>query len=175
MAAPKIRYTHDGLIDMVIAEPMVSQNELAARFGFTPSWISIIMTSDAFKAKLEMRRAEVVDPVLRASLEDRFRAVTQRSLEVLLDKLHQPSSLVPDQLALQAASLGAKSLGMGQPKPQGEVAASNLDQLADRLIALQRGFAGTTTRKPETVDVEYSQVPAEAGVNSTVVASPLAA
>ena len=61
---------------------------------------------------------KVVDPVLRMNMEERFRAVTQRSLEVLMDKLTQTSSSVPDALALQAAALGAKSLGFGVPQTQ---------------------------------------------------------
>ena len=65
---PKIRYSHDGMIDMIVAEPWISQNELALRFGYTASWVSTIMTSDAFKAKLELRKDEIVDPVLRMGL-----------------------------------------------------------------------------------------------------------
>ena len=60
---PRIRYTHEGLIDMIIAEPWVSQNELAMRFGYTAPWISTVMTSDAFLAKLEERKAERRRPV----------------------------------------------------------------------------------------------------------------
>jgi hypothetical protein len=115
---PKIRYTHDGVIDMIIAEPQISQNEIAARFGYTPSWISTVMTSDAFKARLAERKSEIVDPVLRMNMEERFRAVTERSLAVLMEKLTQPASSVPDALALQAANLGAKSLGFGVPQTQ---------------------------------------------------------
>lgn len=138
---PAIRYTHDGLIDMVVAEPWVSQNELAARFGYTPSWISTVMTSDAFKMRLEQRKDELVDPLLRASIEERFRAVTTRSLEVLMDKLSAPSATIPDNLVLQAAALGAKSLGMGVARPEAAAPVEgHLEKLADRLMALQRGL-----------------------------------
>ena len=149
---PKIRYSHDGLIDMVVAEPWVSQNELAARFGYTPSWISTVMTSDAFKMRLEQRKDELVDPALRLSIEERFRAVTTRSLEVLMDKLAAPSASIPDNLVLQAAALGAKSLGMGLPRAEAQVPVEgHLEKLADRLLALQRGLG---VSRPSEVVVE---------------------
>ena len=152
---PKIRYSHDGMIDMIVAEPWISQNELALRFGYTASWVSTIMTSDAFKAKLELRKDEIVDPVLRMGLEERFKAVTQRSLEILMEKLQAPAAFIPDNLVLQAAALGAKSLGLGQVKEvSGTPPANGLDQLADRLIALQRGIQGVTFRQPEIIDGE---------------------
>lgn len=151
---PKIRYTHDAVIDMVIAEPAIHQNEIAARFGYTPSWISTVMTSDAFLAKLESRKAEIIDPVLRMSMEERFKAVTQKSLEVLMEKLCQPACLVSDDLAVKAAALGAKSLGMGQPGSTGMAATGGVEQLADRLIALQRGIQGVEFRRPTIMDVE---------------------
>ena len=154
---PKIRYSHDGMIDMILAEPMISQNELASRFGYTPAWVSTIMTSDAFLAKMELRKSELINPVLRLSLEERFRAVTTRSLEVLQEKLMQPSHRVPDQLALRAAELGAKSLGLGaQREPLNVTPAGHLDRLADRLIALQRGL--TPQRAAETLDAEVVYV-----------------
>lgn len=157
---PAIRYTHDALIDLVIAQPWISQNDIAKHFGYTPSWVSTIMTSDAFKAKLEIRKDELVDPAIRLSIEERFKAVTSRSLEVLMDKLSVPAAMVSDSLALQAAALGAKSLGMGQPKQvvieRGE---GHLDRLAERLVALGRGARGG-----EVVDAEVIQPGHSSGV-----------
>jgi hypothetical protein len=152
---PAVRYSHEAMIDMLVAEPWISQNELAARFGYTAAWVSTIMTSDAFKARLEMRKDEVVDPALRLSMEERFKAVTTKSLEVLMEKLAQPASFVPDNLALRAAELGAKSLGMGQQQQvQVTPPADHLDKLADRLIALQKNLTGVHLRQADVIDVE---------------------
>ena len=48
----KIRYTHTDMIDHIIANPWVSQNDLAARYGYTPAWVSNIMASDAWQAAM---------------------------------------------------------------------------------------------------------------------------
>jgi len=138
-AIAKVRYSHDGMIDLIVEDPSISQNRIAEIFGYTPAWVSLVMSSDAFKERLAARKAELVDPAIRATLEERFRSVVTRSLEVLADKLSAPSSVVPDALALRAAELGAKALGLGgnAPPPPVAVPTDHLDKLASRLLALQ--------------------------------------
>lgn len=131
----KVRYTHQAMIDLIIEHPEYTQNQLAAHFGYTPGWISNVLASDAFQAAMAARREEIVDPELKASIEERFRALVIRSLEVLQAKLNAPA--VSDQVALRAAELGAKALGVGghaAPKPP---QTDRLERLAERLIVLQ--------------------------------------
>ena len=132
----KIRYSHDAMIDMIIANPWMSQGELANQFGYTESWTSLVMSSDAFAARLAERRAELIDPTIAASIEERFKGLAIRSLAVLQKKLENPN--VSDATALRAAELGAKALGMGNPKPPPMVvvAPDRLDVLAHRLTNL---------------------------------------
>ena len=54
------------------------------------------MASDAWQSAMAARREEIVDPVLKMNLEERFRAVTTRSLERLMEKLDAP--VVSDQV-----------------------------------------------------------------------------
>ena len=142
-AAPitKVRYSHDAMIDQIIAQPMISQNQLAAMFGYTPAWVSTVMSSDAFKERLAERRSEIINPELTLSVQDRFRAVVERGLSVLQDKLSAPSSAVPDNLVLKAVELGAKGLALGgfgqsasTPPPPPP---NHLEALAQRLLLLQ--------------------------------------
>lgn len=135
----KCSYTHDALIDLIIkTEGKMDQNQLAGYFGYTPGWISNIMASEAFKERMAARREEVIDPVLRATINERFEALVHQSLNVLMAKLSMPQ--VSDNVALRAAELGAKAVGIGghghapqNPTPQ----ADRLERLADRLLALQ--------------------------------------
>jgi hypothetical protein len=153
----KVRYTHEDCIDLILAQPGISQNELAARYGYSPAWISVVINSDAFQSRLASRRVELVDPVLAATLNERFRALTVRSLEVLQEKLSLPSQSVPDQLALQAAALGAKSLGLGVPQAQATPAGDNLSVLAERLRTFVR-----RTQTEEVIDVVVREAPQSA-------------
>ena len=109
----KVRYTHDSMIDMIIADPCVTQNELAARYGYTAGWVSQIIASDAFQARLADRTGELVDPTIRATVEDRFRGIVLRSLEILREKLDKPAAQIPDNLALRSVELSSRALGYG--------------------------------------------------------------
>ena len=136
----KLRYSHEAVIDMIIAKPGISQNTMAAMFGYTPGWLSTVMGSDAFKARLAERREEIVDPALKMGLEERFRAMTEKSLEVLQAKLSEANvGSIPDNLVLRAAELGAKALGIGGNAPPAPAAIplDHLEGLAGRLMALQ--------------------------------------
>ena len=81
----KVRYTHDAIIDMIIANPAVSQGDLSREFGFTESWMSIIINSDSFQERLANRKGELVDPKIKASIEARLDAIARRALDRLLD------------------------------------------------------------------------------------------
>lgn len=83
-----VRWHHDRIIDFILAHPTApSQAEIAANFGFSQSWLSIIINSDAFRHRLEERKAELVDPVITASIEERLNALAKRSLDKLLERL----------------------------------------------------------------------------------------
>ena len=105
----KVRYTHEAMADLILENPWISQNEIAAYFGYSPAWISVAINSDAFQAYLAARKEEMIDPELRASINERFKAVTVQSLKVLTEKLARPANEVSDALALKAAELGAKA------------------------------------------------------------------
>ena len=140
LAVRKLNYTHDAMIDLIIANPRISNQQLADAFGYTASWVSLVKSSNAFQERLAARRTELIDPVIQATLDERFRALTTRSLEILQEKLAGPASVIPDGLALKAAELGAKALGIGGNAPPQSVPlpGDHLDRLAERLVMLQR-------------------------------------
>lgn len=111
----KVRYSHDAMIDLIVENPVVTQGELAAYFGYTPGWVSQIINSDAFRERLAERKDELVDPRIRTSIEDRIRALADKSIEVLLEKLHQTQNM---NVAVRALDVAARSLGYGA-RPEG--------------------------------------------------------
>lgn len=106
----RVHYTHDAIIDLIIAEPGISQYEIAAAFGYTPAWISMMVNSDAFLAALAKRKTELIDTTLVANIEERLRTVANRSLDVVITKLHANPSM--DE-ALTALQIATKALGFG--------------------------------------------------------------
>lgn len=114
----KVRYTHDAMIDQIIENPWVSQNELAAIFGYSPGWISTIIASDAFQEKLAARKDELVDPRIRATVEERFRGLVLRSMEVLQEKLSLPAHQIEAKVALATLETASRALGYGARDPR---------------------------------------------------------
>jgi hypothetical protein len=135
----KLSYTHDALIDMIIAHPEFSQGQLANHFGYTQAWLSQVMASDAFKSKLAERKDALVDPILRLQIEERFKALVERSFEILMEKISVPASQVPDQLALRTFEIASRAAGFGarQVVPPGDINVEvHLNTLGDRLTGL---------------------------------------
>jgi hypothetical protein len=109
----KLNYSHRAMIDLLLANPGMSQNDLAAHFGYSASWISTILCSDAFQAAFAARSAEVIDPMLAARVKVNFEAMVLRSEAILMEKLSQPATSVSDALALKAFELSTRAAGYG--------------------------------------------------------------
>lgn len=155
-AIQKVSYSHAAMIDMILAQPGISQNALAARFGYTPSWISQVIASDAFQAALAARAKEIIDPVLLLTVNERFDALVRRSQEVLMEKLSKPADVVPDQLAVQVLATSARARGYGarpETPPQAPVDVNiHLNVLGDRLVGLLR------RKKTEVIDPQLEAI-----------------
>lgn len=121
----RVSYTHDAMVDAILANPAISNNELATMFGYTAAWMSQIKNSDAFQERLAARRKELSDPVLVASIEDKFRAVVDRGLDIIAEKMSGPASVVPADMAFKAIDIGARALGYGAKQDKGPAIQAN--------------------------------------------------
>jgi hypothetical protein len=106
----RVSYTHDAFIDLMIAQPMISKGDLAKHFGYTLAWVSRVTNSEAFHARLAQRKSDIVDPSLIMSIEERLRAVTSQSLDIVMEKLEAAPSL---DSAMKVLEMSTKALGYG--------------------------------------------------------------
>lgn len=118
-AAKQLRhlsYTHEAMIDLILAEPTVTTTELAALFCFSPNWVSRVLASDSFQARLGERKAALIDPSIRRRLDERFRAVAVQSTQLLQDRLdsEEGAGLALDALGVATTAMRAvrKSAGV---------------------------------------------------------------
>lgn len=128
-------YSHEALIGVAVANPGWSPLKLAQFFGQTPGWLSSVVASDEFQLTLDPVRKQVKQTFLTATLEERFRGLTLRSMEVLQERLDNPN--VQDATVLKAAELGIKALGLGKPADEeaNKPKVNALDKLAQMLEA----------------------------------------
>jgi hypothetical protein len=103
-------YSHEAMIDLIIANPRITQVQLAAEFGYSVSWVNRVIGSDAFQAALAERRREITDPFLVASVEERMRGLAMQSIDVIAEKLQATQSA---DIALKALDMTAKAMGFG--------------------------------------------------------------
>jgi hypothetical protein len=149
----KLSYTHDAMVDLLIANPMISQNDLAAKFGYTASWVSQILSSDAFQSRLAERTETLVDPTIRATIDERFKALVLRSLDILATKLNRPAEQIPDNLALRTFELGSRAAGYGAKVEKPPV--TNVTEMHVHLESLGEGLTNLLRRKKaEVLDME---------------------
>lgn len=154
-------YSHEAMVELMIAEPSWNYRKLAKYWGRDASWFMQILASDGFQLVLDPHRHLITDPTITATLDERFRALTLRSLDVLQDKLDGKE--VSDFTVLKAAELGVKALGMGQVEPQAQPqTVGGVDALAERLVnALKKQQENVQPglREPVVVTIEQLTVP----------------
>jgi len=138
MALKNLSYSHEALADAILANPLISQGDLAITFGYTEAWISTIIRSDAFQALLSERRSKLSDPLVRQALELRFQNMASRALSVLEHKLQKDPEEISDKLALRAAELGAKVSGIGESHNTIVINPNRISELAERISKLNR-------------------------------------
>ena len=109
-----VHWWHDRIIDKMLTGTCLHQGQLAAEMGYSENWLSIMINSDAFQERLRERQAEMVDPVLRATIEERLRGLSALSADIIARKLEATNDA---NLALRALDISQRALGYTQ-KPQ---------------------------------------------------------
>lgn len=108
----KLSFTHEAMIDLMIAQPGLTNQQLAEAFGYkSGAWISTIKGSDIFQAKLAERNTQMADPVLRMELEERLRSAGKRALEKIMERMEETPS---EEFLLGTAKLAAQAYGARQ-------------------------------------------------------------
>lgn len=150
-AIARVKYSHDAMIDILLQNPKISQNELAQLFGYTVPWVSRIMCSDAFQARVAERKTELVDPTIRLTLEERFTALATKSLDIVMDKLCATNNV---DLAMKAMELSTKALGLGARSANVNVQNSFVVALPGKAATAEGWAAAHGPQKPEPVTID---------------------
>lgn len=111
---PKLDYSHQALADVILTNPQITRRELAVMFDRSITWMHYVMHSTAFQIYLEERKKELIDPVIRMTLEERLNSLAVASADILMAKLTSvPEQLADEKLAIRTLEISSKSLGYG--------------------------------------------------------------
>lgn len=113
--SPRIQMNHDSIIDFIIANPTATYKEVANVFNYTEVGIGIIVRSDSFQARYHARKAQIVDPLILANVEDRMAGLAMQSIGILQEKLTaNPNDANLALKTLDLATRGTRAQGIGQ-------------------------------------------------------------
>jgi hypothetical protein len=149
----KISYTHDAVIDLIIEHPEFSQGEIARQFGYTEAWLSVIINSDSFQVRLAERKSELIDPRIRATIEDKMKGAVSQSLDILAEKLEKTKN---QDLAIKVLEIGSKALGYGVRQNNVAVQANFVVALPGKSASSQEWAAAHTPGGVKPIEVEKS-------------------
>jgi hypothetical protein len=130
----RTHYSHEAMIDVLIAEPTITQGELAIKFNRTQGWISRIIGSDSFQGALAKRREEITDPFLVATIEERMKCLATQSLDVLARKLDLADNA---DIALKTLDITTKALGFGARHQGGNTVNNFVVQMPDKAPSIE--------------------------------------
>lgn len=113
----KARWYHDRIIDYILEAPTPpSQGELAQFMGYSDTWISIMVNSDAFKERLEERKGELTDPVIAASINERLDGLARKTLDRLIERVDSSLPIrTADLTAIAKLAIGDKNTRVAAP------------------------------------------------------------
>lgn len=106
-------YTHEAMIDLILADPTVTPKELGEVFGYSAGWVSRVLGSDTFQFRLAERKAQLVDPIVAGRLNARLTGVAMQSLEIVSQKLDAEDSAT---YALEALTIAQKAMCLPKGK-----------------------------------------------------------
>lgn len=101
----------DKMLTLTGAGEKYTQKTIAAQFGVSEMWLSCIINSDAFQARLAERKTELVDPLLRGQLDEAMKGLVNKSIDILRDQLAKKPTF---DNALEVFKAASKGLGLGQ-------------------------------------------------------------
>jgi hypothetical protein len=162
--------SYDQLVDiLLLSPPGETQRAIAAKVGYSESWLSRIIASDAFQARLAERIEKDIEPERRevmrlrfASIEEEARGVLLMSLQKLSARLQDPAG-VPDELVVKSAAVTSKLLGYGARDNGSNPAPINMHFHLEQLAANVRNL----NKAPSAIEGTFTAVPpAETGAPS---------
>jgi hypothetical protein len=103
---------HDALVEFLLHNPTMKMRDVAAHFELTPSFLSIIVHSDLFQARLGQRREEYFGTIGRP-IREKIMGVAARALDRLGEEVEM--TLDGDFLLATADKLLGHVMPRGAP------------------------------------------------------------
>jgi len=101
---------HDAIMDFLIANPTMKKSEVAMHLGVSAPWLSVIIHSDVFQAKLREKSEETFNAVV-IPLRDQLLGVARVGVEKLGEALENASAISDKDFIADTTDSILKNLG----------------------------------------------------------------
>lgn len=156
---------HVELATFLITNPSASHREIGDYFGVSPTWISSVINSDAFRDFLRQRQDEHFHNVSLA-LVDKVRGLADQGVTALAERVEKEGFKMPTEtlqsvtdLALKSLGFGARSNGTAVPGAQVQVVVADREALVNARATMQ-------AVREKVIDVELKTGDANADANA---------
>lgn len=106
----KVSIKHDAILDYLLVHPADKLGDVAAVFGVSQAWLSVIIHSDAFKAKLAEKNSECFSTTI-LPLREQLMGVAQVGVEKLGEAMENASTVSDKQFIADTTDSILKNLG----------------------------------------------------------------
>lgn len=118
----RLNFNHESIIRWLLANPGkvdgATLQRCADHFGYSRAWLSIIIHSDAFKARWR-ELADEADAAVLADIPAKVRGAASVAVEALAEQIAtaaKDQTVAPRDFLLKSSEMLLKSLGYGQGK-----------------------------------------------------------
>ena len=108
----KARLWHEAIMDELAVDPTISIKTLSVRFRISANWISAVVNSDMFQARLRERRGDIEGTVL-VDIKQKLESVAHLGLDALADRLTTQTDTIPMKELRNATDSALRALGFG--------------------------------------------------------------
>lgn len=171
-----ISHTHEAIMNFMIAAPQLPLRDVAAHFGYTQAWLSTLIHSDLFQARLREKQGLVMSGIAE-DLTAKLKAVADVGIEKIAQQLETSED---PRFLLESTKLALTHLGFGAKPAAGavNVNAQNVQQVfvasaADLEAARGRILSGGNAGGVGSVPPQVPQVPGPAQSEATLNSLPL--
>ena len=142
---------HEAILNYLLSNPEAKKGEVARMFGVTQSWLSVIIHSSSFQAKLKERQEEVFQDAVMLPIQDKLMGVAHIAAEKLIEKLpyEDDVKVVTDTMDKTLKNLGYGQRTVGTPVQQNNTLILG-GQVDGKAIERARALVGATN--PEIIE-----------------------
>ena len=97
-----VNFSHEAVIDWMLSNPYKNLGVCATAFGYTQSWLSTVIHSDAFRAEYQRRRNQL-NEMIANGIQSRMAEVSKKALEHLEEYLGKDTDDLDPRLVLDIA------------------------------------------------------------------------